>query len=112
MAAGVANFLVEQGATFTRTLRVSDDGAVYDMAGFSLRGQMRQAVESETVLATFVFSEIAPSDSSFTMKIPASVTEQLPPGTAYYDVEMVRNSDGVVMRLLQGRVEIDSGVTR
>jgi len=111
MPAGIANFLVEQGATFSKTLTVKEGSSAYDLTGYLLRGQIRQAIESESILASFSFSSIG-SDSAFTMSLSATITEKLPPGTAYYDVELYRPSDGFVIRLLQGRVEIDQGVTR
>ena len=53
MAAGTYNFVLDQGATFTRQLTVKDDGTVMNLTGYSVASKMRSTHDSSTVVGTF-----------------------------------------------------------
>ena len=53
MSAGTYNFIIDQGATFTRQLTVKDNDSAMDLTGYSVESKMRSTHDSSTVVGTF-----------------------------------------------------------
>ena len=51
MAAGTYNFILEQGATFTRTLTVKENNSAMNLTGYSVASKMRSTHDSVRWLA-------------------------------------------------------------
>lgn len=121
MAAGTYNIVgdraVEQGATWTRTITVKDDGVARDLTGYTIRMQVRQKPSSSSTYLDIdtVSGEIAITDATngiFTITLSAAVTAALSPVQGYrYDLEL-EDGSGVVTRLLTGLFEVTKEVTR
>lgn len=122
MAAGIYNFTIEQGATFTRTFNYKDaNGNPIDIgeAG-SLSMQIREKIDSPNpvVGGTFGlgsgFTLSTPvgttTTSSFTLVIPAATSSAYTFTNAVYDIELV--NDSITTRLLQGKIKLSKEVTR
>lgn len=113
MAAGLLNILVEQGATFSRTLTVYSTGTTpLNLTGKTLRGQMRKNLTDTTVAGTFTFTlaNQTTSPGVATWIMAAADTALLTPQTLRYDVELV---DGTtVTRILEGEAFVSGEVTR
>ena len=87
------------------------------------RMQVRRSFLSETALVDlssdpstdqnpndFIeFDEI--NDGLIKIRISATTTKELPPGKHFYDIEL-ENQDGVVKKLLKGRIEVVGEITR
>lgn len=125
MAAATLDLLIEQGATFTRGLTFRDGaGALINLTGYTLRGQIRESLPSTTIIASFT-TTIAnqttnEGEASFSLTatetagLPLSVTStgQARKSSFYvYDLEAVK-PDNTVDRILQGKVEVSPEVTR
>jgi hypothetical protein len=121
MSAGVYDFEVEQGATFTRvftwttgTTGCSATTAPVDLTGYTARMQIRPNVSSTTVIFEANTSNgnivLGGSAGTITLTIPAADTATFNFSRAVYDLEL---TTGVtVTRLLQGTVTLSREVTR
>ena len=113
MSAGLLNILVEQGATFQKTLTVYTTGnSAMNLTGKTLRGKMRYRYQDSTPAATFTFTlaNQGTNPGVATMTLTATETDLLTQTKAVYDVELV---DGTtVTRLLEGQVFISLAATR
>ena len=111
MAARTYNFIVEQGATFTRQLTVKENGSAMNLTGYSVASLMRSTHDSSTVVGTFTCTISNASGGIITMNMTASVTGAIEEGIYVYDLEIISGA-GIVTRLLQGEVTVNPEVTR
>jgi hypothetical protein len=116
MAAGKLDLFVEQGATFTYTLTLTDDvGAPVNLTGYTARMQMRRAVQATPALISLTTENgritITPLTGVITLTIEAAATASLNFQTAVYDLE-IQSAGGIVTRVLQGNVALSKEVTR
>ena len=55
MAAGIYNFTIEQGATFTRTFKYKDaEGTAIDLSNHEIRMDIRTSIDAESTLLELV----------------------------------------------------------
>lgn len=112
--AAVYNFVIEQGATFGKSVQWKDSaGTVIDIQGYSARMQIRTDNFQETLLAelTTLNGKLSISvDNKVVMSISAADTSMLTPGTYVYDLKLEK--DDVVTRLIQGSVIVTKEVTK
>ena len=111
MAAGTYNFIIDQGATFTRQLTVKENNSAMDLTGYSVASKMRSTHDSSTVVGTFTCTISNASGGIITMSMTASVTGAIEEGIYVYDLEIMSGA-GIVTRLLQGEITINPEVTR
>ena len=121
MAAGIYNFTIEQGATFTRIFKYKDsNGDPIDLSEGVLNMQIRETVGSAdpVIGGTFGlgsgFTISIPTGEStknqFSLIIPASSSSLYSFTSAVYDIELVQG--GETTRLLQGKIKISKEVNR
>jgi hypothetical protein len=127
MAAGIYNFTIEQGATFTRIFKYKDsEGNPIQLGEASaLRMQIRESIDDESPIpggeftsasgGFFLSSSVGqPSESAvkdqFTLIIPASTSSNFNFDRAVYDIELVDGN--TTTRLLQGKIKLSKEVTR
>jgi len=111
MAAGTYNFVLDQGATFTRQLTVKDDGSAMNLTGYSVASKMRSTHDSSTVVGTFTCTISNATGGVITMSMNNSTTAAIEEGIYVYDLEMTSGS-GSVTRLMEGRITVNPEVTR
>jgi len=111
MAAGTYNFIIDQGATFTRTLTVKENGSAMNLTGYSVASLMRSTHDSSTVVGTFACTISNASGGIITMSMTASATGAIEEAIYVYDLEIASGS-GTVTRLLEGEVTVNPEVTR
>ena len=111
MAAGTYNFVLDQGATFTRQLTVKDDGSAMNLTGYSVASKMRSTHDSSTVVGTFTCTISNATGGVITMSMNNSTTAAIEEGIYVYDLEMTSGS-GRVTRLMEGRITVNPEVTR
>jgi hypothetical protein len=125
MAAAKLDIVVEQGATFLRTLTLKDGaGVLIDLTGYTVRGQIRSSQNASSIAATFTGTVLNQTtnkgqaslliSATDTSSIPGDAEQVTPPLKAskyLYDIEMVDGS-GVVTRLLQGNVTLVPEITK
>lgn len=114
--AGEANWTMEQGARFVRTLTYkNEDGQPIDLTGYSVRMDIRGGKSKS---ATLIHDLATAGDISITDAAGGEVTVDIPDettagfsfGTAFHDVEL-EDSAGNVTRLVQGKIWLDKEVT-
>jgi len=111
MAAGTYNFVLDQGATFTRQLTVKDDGSAMNLTGYSVASKMRSTHDSSTVVGTFSCTISNATGGVITMSMSSSTTGAIEEGIYVYDLEMT-SGGGIVTRLMEGTVTVNPEVTR
>ena len=115
MAAGIYNFICEQGVTFQRSITATDsEGDALDLTGYTARMQVRRDIGSATVLISLTTENgritLGGDQGTVDLEISAADTSSIPrPGV--YDLEII-SSGGIVTRLLKGKFELDPEVTR
>ena len=80
MAAGTYNFILEQGATFTRTLTVQENGSAMNLTGYSVASKMRSTHDSGTVVGTFSCTISNASGGVIVMTMTSSTTGNIEEG--------------------------------
>ena len=111
MAAGTYNFIMEQGATFTRQLTVKESGSALNLSGYSVASLMRSTHDSSTVVGTFTCTISNASGGEITMSMTSSTSSAIEEGIYVYDLE-ITSGTSIVTRLLQGEVTVNPEVTR
>lgn len=102
---------IEQGATFTTTVTVSDgSGNVVDLNDMTVKAQIRKSYYSLTAY-DFDVTIADPTNGEVVIEMSASNTVNLTPGRYVYDVIMIDMNE-VVTRLFEGTVAVTPGVTR
>ena len=116
MTAGILDFTIEQGATFSRIITWKDENDTpINLTGYTARMQIREHLASAGTLAELTTANggiiINAALGKLTLTLSATATDALTPSRAVYDLE-VESSGGVVTRLLQGNILIERSVTR
>lgn len=117
MAAGIYNFTIEQGTTFTRTFKYKDsEGNPIDLTsngGFTARMDIRTKAGGDLVNAFSTGGgQITITNTNFiTLTIAASTTTLMNFNTAVYDLEIIDPTTSAVTRLLQGKIKLSKEVT-
>ena len=110
---GKYNIVAKQGATFSKTSTISNDGTPWDLTGYSGRMQVRRSFNNSVKLLDLVSpTNITLSNVGvITITVPASVMATVPSGRWLYDLE-IESSGGEVYRLLEGRFAVTPEVTK
>lgn len=114
MAAGRYNIIIEQGASFSKSLSLTDsDSLPWDLSGYSqVRGQIRRHYNSESAAATFVLAINGDGTAgTISWGLSPAQTLSLEAADHLYDIELVAD-DGEVTRLLEGTVTVRPNITR
>lgn len=110
MSAGTYNIKIDQGSDFSLQLTVKEDGSAKDLAGFSVRAQMRPTIDSSTLTATFTCTVTDTDNGILTMTLPYTTTADIDVGQYFYDLELYTGSTS--QRLIQGTATVSGEVTR
>jgi hypothetical protein len=110
---GKYNIVAKQGATFSKTFTISNDGTPWNLTGYSGRMQVRRSFSSGTKLLDLTSPlDITLSGSGeISVTVSAIVMATVPSGRWLYDLE-VQSNDGEVYRILEGRFAVTPEVTR
>lgn len=114
--AGIYNFTIEQGATFSQVWTYKDSaGAAINLTGYTARMKARQDIASTTAILDLTTENsgisLGGSAGTITLSISATATAALSaPSNLVYDLELVNGS--TVTRLVEGSIRITPEVTR
>ena len=111
MGAGTYNFVLDQGATFTRQLTVKENGSAMNLTGYSVASKMRSTHDTSTVAGTFTCTISNASGGIITISMTSSTTAAIEEGMYVYDLE-ITSSGGTVTRLMEGSITVNPEVTR
>lgn len=115
MIAGVYNFTIDQGATFSRQLTLKDaSDDPMNLTGYTARMQIRPEIESDEVMVELTTTNgriaLGGVAGTVTLTISATVTATIDK-EGVYDLELVTPA-GEVYRALKGKVRLEPEVTR
>ena len=109
--ASISNIFIDQGATFTTTVTVSDaNGDAVNLSGYSVAAQIRKSFLSSSATA-FTASISNASAGEITISLTDSQTTSLESGRYVYDV-LITASGGTKTRVVEGQVTVNPSVTR
>jgi len=111
---GIYNITIEQGATFSRTILISNpDDTPYDLTGFTARMHIRRDVSSSSTMMQLTTENgritLGGDDGEVVLSLTAVETATID-RNGVYDLELV--SGGEVHRLIRGAVHLIPEVTR
>ena len=116
MAAGIYNFTIEQGTTFTRTFKYKDSAgnpvSLTSGGGYTARMEIKDKIGGSQIgFYSTSNGKITITNTNFiNLTIDASSTSQLNFTNAVYDLEIISPTQ-VVTRLLQGKIKLSREVT-
>ena len=116
MPAAKLKLKIEQGATFRQSLNWSANGAPVNLTGYTARMQMRNPIESPTIIyelttenGGITFPDVLAG--KIELFISATDTSAFKFDSCVYDLEMIApNTD--VIRLIEGEITLSKEVTR
>ena len=107
------NLVIKQGSTWGVIIPVVDPaGDPANLAGWSVRAQVRRRVTDEAVLYawTTALGNASIDGANVTLTVSAAESAAFDWTNAVYDVELVNGA--TVLRITQGAITIDREVTR
>ena len=109
--ASISNIFIDQGATFTTTVTVTDaNGDAVSLSGYSVAAQIRKTFLSSTATA-FTATISNASSGEITISLSPTQTPALEAGRFVYDV-LITASGGTKTRVVEGQVTVNPSVTR
>lgn len=103
-----ANITIDQGADYTTSVDLTDDGSPLDLSTYTGAAQIRKYYTSTSK----VDFEVTISGSQVVLNLDANTSNNMEAGRYVYDVELTDSSTGKISRVLEGIVTITPGVTR
>lgn len=105
-----ANITVDQGATYSTSLNLTDDnGNPLDLTTYTAAAQMRKHYTSSNAI-NFVVSTSG-NTGILTLALSANTTANIASGRYMYDVELT-DSDNTISRIVEGIVTVNPNITR
>ena len=109
--ASISNIFIDQGATFTTTVTVTDsNGDAVNLSGYSVAAQIRKTFLSSSATA-FTATISNASSGENTISLSPTQTTALEAGRFVYDV-LITASGGTKTRVVEGQVTVNPSVTR
>ena len=109
--ASISNIFIDQGATFTTTVTVTDaNGDAVNLSGYSVAAQIRKTFLSSTATA-FTATISNASSGEITISLTPTQTTALEAGRFVYDV-LITASGGTKTRVVEGQGTVNPSVTR
>jgi hypothetical protein len=110
------NIFIPKGATYDQSFTWQDDNGVpFDLSLFTAKMQIRVAVSAPNPPTISLTNgsgiTLASGDPNISLFISAADTAAVSISTGFYDLELT-DTNGIVVRLLQGKVEFSPEVTR
>lgn len=103
------NLVVEQGATFTTTLNLTNNtGDALALSGYSAQSALKRWYTSTNAIS--IPATVNANNGTITLTLSANATKNLYSGRYVYDVNTVDPSGGVV-RVVEGIITITPAVT-
>ena len=102
---------MDQGATFTKTLIITNNGSISsNLLSSTANGQIRKSYTSNTVVAQFttIFDN---ANNILNISLPSNITANISYGRYVYDILLTDNNN-IKSRLVQGVLEVSPSVTR
>ena len=111
--AAIANLRIDQGATFTSDVTVTDtNGDAFDLTGYTAAAKMAKGYASTRTRTTITTAIDSPTTGVITLSLTADQTNSLDAPARYvYDVEITQTSDSTITRVIEGIITVSPSVT-
>jgi len=111
--AAFTELFIDQGATFNSVITLSDDvtNADVNVAGYTIRSQMRRSYYSANATANLTCTITSPAGGVITLSLTAGETANIKSGRYLFDVQMVSDV-GQTTRILEGIITVNPRVTQ
>ena len=104
-----ANINIDQGASFTAQLQLDDpNGNPIDISTYTIAAQLRKNYAS---INSVSFTASGNSSGTIVLSMTANTTSSIAYGRYVYDIRLTDGS-GAVVRVMEGQVTVNPGVTR
>lgn len=115
MGAGLYNFTIEQGSTFTRLITYRDaNNALVDLTNYTARMQLRKNIKDTRTIIELTTENnritLGGLNGTIQLSISAADTKNLETVRGVYDLEIVAGT--VVTKIIAGEFNITGEVTR
>ena len=112
MAAYVELYM-DQGATFTNVLNITDDltNTSLNVASYTVTSQIRRSYYSANITANLVCTITDAANGEITMTLDAANTATIKAGRYVFDIKN-EDEDGTVTRIIEGLITVTPSVTR
>ena len=109
--AAVANLTIDQGATFSSDVTVTDSaGDAFDLTDYTVAAKMAKGYSSANTRTTLTTAVDTPTNGVITLSLTADQTADLDAPARYvYDVE-ITSTDSTVTRVIEGIITVNPGV--
>ena len=111
MSAGIYNFEIEQGSTFSKDIVYKPGGIAADLTGYSATLIAKcniQNTDKVLDLSTADAITITPITGTITIDLPASFTTALTFKEAFYELILITGA--IKKRILKGKITLSPGV--
>lgn len=88
------------------------DGVPMNLTGFDFTAQIRVSPDSDEILAVIAVTGIDLAHGHIRLVLTAEESEKLVIGKSYWDLQLVRTSDGFTRTYLAGPVKVVGDVSR
>ena len=101
--AGFAELYIDQGASFTNVINLTDDitNASINTSGYTITSQLRRSYYSANASANITCAITNPANGEITMTLTAGETANIKAGRYVFDVKVIDNF-GATSRVLEG----------
>ena len=111
MVARYIDQYVEQGASFSSMITISDkNGIPLNLSSYSVASAAKRSYAANTIAMIFTANVANPANGVITLALDASTSSNVPYGRYVYDVALTDPS-GFVTRAVEGKVNVSPGVT-
>ena len=109
--AAVANLTIDQGATFSSDVTVTDSaGDAFDLTNYTIAAKMAKGYSSANTRTSLTTAVDTPTNGVITLSLTADQTADLDAPARYvYDVE-ITSTDSTVTRVIEGIITVNPGV--
>jgi hypothetical protein len=122
MAAGVYDFIVEQGIPYTFQAQYKNpDGTPKNLTGWITKGRVKEKINDCNILGELVIDILEPLQGVLGITVPKEIHQNIKiKGTRFndygflvYDITLWPSSDpSDIRRLLNGTIRVSPGVTK
>jgi hypothetical protein len=107
------NLSLDQGTTFTENIRYLDNSKnPISLTGYTVKGQLRKSYYSANATATFTTNITNETTGNITISLGFTTTANIAAGRYVYDVVANTVNNVNVVRIQEGILTVNPGVTK
>ena len=113
MAAGYSDIFLNQGETYNNRITLDDNnGAPFDLTGFTVKSQARRSYYSSNAVINFDATIPDASNGVIQLSANSHTTAGISVNRLVYDVYITETASNNVTRVLEGQIFVSPSVTK